>query len=187
VAPEQLIAEHTGDLGSISEPCGPEESTLSADVVGSTLAGEPQQANASRNLDPSRQEIDCNVSCAGGGRPEGSLGSEDPRRGGQGSTLRSDLPVQMTSYDSEERLQQLEVPPTSHGRDRDIFDLFEYAEQIDDTGKQSGLDLEGDRDSINLGDEESNLELGDETEEELGFLEDMFGGDALYADLFSYD
>jgi hypothetical protein len=91
----------------------------------------------------------------------------------------------MTSYDFDERLQQ--VPPTSHGRDRDIFDLLEYAEQIllDDTGERSGLDLEGDCNSINLGDEEP--ELRDETEEELGFLEDMFGGDVLYMDLFSYD
>jgi hypothetical protein len=78
VALEQLIAEHTGDLGSISETCGLEESALSAGVVGSTLAGEPQQVNTSRNLDSSRQEINCNVSCAGGGHHEGSLGSEDP-------------------------------------------------------------------------------------------------------------
>jgi hypothetical protein len=44
VASEQLIAEHTGDLGSIPEPCGPEESAL---------AGGIQQVNASRNLDSS--------------------------------------------------------------------------------------------------------------------------------------
>jgi hypothetical protein len=167
VASEQLIAEHTGDLDSIPEPCGPEESAL---------AGEIQQVNASRNLDSSMRGIDCNVSCTGG------LRSEEPHRRGQGSTLGGDL--QNTSLGFEERLQQ--VPPiTSPGRDRG--NLLEDAEQGDT--EQSGFDIEGDRDSINLGDEESDLELRNETEEELGLLEDMFGVDALYdtTDLFSYD
>jgi hypothetical protein len=99
VASEQLIAEHTGDLGSIPESCGPEESAL---------AGEIQQVNALRNLDSSMWGIDCNVSCTGG------LHSEEPHRRGQGSTLGGNL--QNTSLGFEERLQQ--VPPiTSPGQD----------------------------------------------------------------------
>jgi hypothetical protein len=99
VASEQLIAEHTGDLGSIPEPCGLEQSAL---------AGGIQQVNALRNLDSSMRGIDCNVSCAGG------LHSEEPHQGGQGSTLGGDL--QITSLGFEEQLQQ--VPPiTSPGGD----------------------------------------------------------------------
>ena len=197
------VCESTLDGGEMTTRLrGPHQGTMTG---GPSTTLNPERVNPTRNLDLLMQEAN-NVSHTGEtDHQERDLG--DKSHNEQQGTSNLQMTLGGLQQESATELEVLPASTTSRPH-QEVSNTLENAEQMH--VHQSNIEIEGDCTGINLGDEDFELgcngdinSLGDDsdpgpsvaylntfdaTEEDLEFLEDMYGDDVFYdTNMFSYD